>query len=132
MIRASRNQLGNLKNQYQTEAHKVLCLCSAGMLRSPTLANVLHKEYGWNTRSAGVTREYALIPVSEALIKWADMIVCVTGLVYDGLMMDKEQAGIVDPSKILVLDIPDEYEWNNETLKEVLLEQFNRKNNENR
>jgi len=43
MITAAR--VDNITNPYQTKAKKVLCLCSAGMLRSPTIANTLHKEY---------------------------------------------------------------------------------------
>lgn len=30
MIKGTRNQLGNCKNSYQTNAKRVLCICSAG------------------------------------------------------------------------------------------------------
>jgi predicted protein tyrosine phosphatase len=32
--------------------------------------------YNWNTRTAGVTVEYALNPVTEALLEWADKVYC--------------------------------------------------------
>ncbi len=38
----NRNRWGNIDNPYQGSAKKVLCVCSAGMLRSPTAANVLY------------------------------------------------------------------------------------------
>ena len=47
------NRLGNSRNIYQGKDKRVLCVCSAGLLRSPTAANVLHKEFGYNTRACG-------------------------------------------------------------------------------
>lgn len=71
------NQLGNCKNPFQGNYKKVLCVCSAGLLRSPTTAVVLSQDpYNYNTRAAGLTEEYALIPVNDVLLTWADEIVC--------------------------------------------------------
>jgi predicted protein tyrosine phosphatase len=123
MIKGTRNQLGNLKNQYQTNAKKVLTVCSAGMLRSPTLANVLHAEYGFNTRSCGAT-DFALIPITEALILWADEIVCVHSDVVD--YFSKEEYELVKP-KLFCLNIPDEHEWNNEDLKKICIQQYDKR-----
>ena len=80
MIIAKLNQLANVGNPFQGKAKKVLCVCSAGLLRSPTLANVLHRQFGFNTRAVGYCQEYALIPISQALIWWADEIVFVNHL----------------------------------------------------
>ena len=77
MENATRNQLSNVSNYFQGNAKKVLCVCSAGLLRSPTVANVLHQELGYNTRAVGTAKEYALIPITEALVAWADEIVFV-------------------------------------------------------
>jgi predicted protein tyrosine phosphatase len=67
------NRLHNLTNPGQGTHKRVLCLCSAGLLRSPTVAEVLSREpYGFNTRAAGVDLEYALIPVDIGLMVWAD------------------------------------------------------------
>ena len=71
------NRLGNCHNKFQGNYKKVLCVCSAGLLRSPTAALVLSQEpFNYNTRAAGITEEYALIPVDEVLLEWADEIVC--------------------------------------------------------
>src|SRR5690242_3223535 len=73
----TRNQLANVHNFYQGSSLKVLFLCSAGLLRSATAAHVFSAEpYNWNTRSAGVSIEYALNPVNEALLEWADAVYC--------------------------------------------------------
>lgn len=71
------NRMANARNSYQGHWKRVLCVCSAGLLRSPTIAWVLSNEpYNCNVRAAGAVEEYALIPVDEALIAWADEIVC--------------------------------------------------------
>lgn len=121
------NRLGNAGNRFQTPTDRVLCLCSAGLLRSPTAANVLHQEFGFNTRAAGVSDEYALIPVDEVLIRWADEIVCVEHEVFAKLM-DKYagdpmlQGHIKD--KVTVLNVPDQYEWNDQQLREIIRVQY--------
>lgn len=73
MQKLSFNQIANTQNPYQGDAVKALCVCSAGLLRSPTIAKVLTKR-GYNTRAAGMSQEYALVPVTPALIAWADEI----------------------------------------------------------
>ncbi len=71
------NRLANCNNRFQGDAKRVLCVCSAGLLRSPTAAVVLSQPpFNFNTRAAGAVNEYALIPVDDVLIEWADEIVC--------------------------------------------------------
>lgn len=71
------NRLGNSHNPYQGSWKKVLCVCSAGLLRSPTMAFVLsNPPWNCNTRAAGISQEYALIPVDAVLMEWADEIIC--------------------------------------------------------
>jgi len=48
MIKGTRNQLYNVKNSSQGSTKKVLTVCSAGLLRSATLQNMLIREYGYN------------------------------------------------------------------------------------
>ena len=56
---------------------KVLCVCAAGLLRSPTIAWVLsNPPFNFNTRSCGAEEDFALIPLTDNLISWADEIVC--------------------------------------------------------
>lgn len=71
------NRLANANNQYQGKYKRVLVVCSAGLLRSPTAALVLSQEpYNFNTRAAGLEEPFALIPVDEVLLAWADEVVC--------------------------------------------------------
>ena len=77
IIESKRNQLSNVNNPYQGNQTRVLCLCSAGLLRSATIADILVKTGKYNVRNAGCSVEYALIPLSTALLQWADKIVVV-------------------------------------------------------
>lgn len=105
-INSSFNQLSNSANPFQNTHPKALCVCSAGLLRSPTIAKYLSNK-NYNTRACGTSLEYALIPISKALLYWADEIHVV-----------KEQAGLVKSiveeldlhSIIHVYDIPDTYQ----------------------
>ena len=123
---AKRNQLNNVNNIYQTDTKRVLCVCSAGLLRSPTLANVLHHEFGYNTRACGTSQEYALIPITEALIAWADEIVFVDkNARKDVEYIDQDEDVLQSWSpKVLTLDIPDDYNWNEEELRKECLKQY--------
>lgn len=126
--KSTMNSLHNANNPYQGTEKRVLCLCSAGLLRSPTAAYVLQKELGYNTRAAGVT-DYALILVTEVLLKWADEIVCVNQETYNILIDDiKRDVPEVD-ADIVVLDIPDIYERMDETLQKIILRQYLEKDN---
>ena len=124
MIKAKLNQLSNLDNRYQTQAKRVLCVCSASLLRSPTLANVLYTEYGYNTRSCGSSKGFALIPITEALITWADQIVFVNQENYTEL--NKEELDCIKETlcDVVVLDVEDDFEWNNDQLMSSLLYQY--------
>ena len=106
------NRLHNCGNPYQDKYKKVLCVCSAGLLRSPTAAYVLSQEpYNFNTRAAGAVADYALFPVDIVHLTWADEIVC----------MEKAHADVIRPmlkdvlggsqKKIIVLGIPDKYTY---------------------
>lgn len=126
MIKGKRNQLSNVGNQFQTKTKKVLCVCSAGLLRSPTLANVLHKEFGFNTRAVGCDKEFALIPISQALIWWADEIVFVNRENFDSLTQEEkdEIESVACPTTIL--NIEDDFDWNDSVLCRQLFESYNR------
>ena len=140
ILKSPMNALHNVTNPYQGKDKRVLCLCSAGILRSPSCAVVLNSKYGYNTRAAGVT-DYALIPVSTALLEWADEIVCVEQEVYSQLMYDiqllvnqdlwvKEDTDDIR-RKTITLNIPDMYEYMNPTLQRIIIEQYEEAINEN-
>lgn len=115
------NRLHNSKNPYQGKYKKVLCVCSAGLLRSPTIAVVLSQEpYNFNTRAAGLDAEYALISIDSVLIDWADEIVCVSN--YQKIEIERK----FNPScKIINLDIKDSYEYRNKKLIKLIKEKYN-------
>lgn len=116
-----KNRMANAKNEYQTDVKKVLCLCSAGLLRSPTAALVLSQEpYNYNTRAAGVSDEYALIPVDKVLLHWADEIVCVEERIKDALVAEFD----VGNTPIKVLNIPDNYEYRDPVLMKLIKEDY--------
>lgn len=101
-------------NSYQGDYKRVLTVCSANMLRSPTIAVVLSMPpYDYNTRSAG-THSFALIPVTEDLLMWADEVVCADTehalIIRDKLMEYQLDKPIVN------LRIPDNYEYRNPEL----------------
>lgn len=121
-IPATRNQLANSTNRWQTDTKKVLTVCSAGLLRSPTAANVLHKEFGYNTRAAGSCLTFALIPLSEALISWADEIVFVQNSNYWEAMEDFDEN--MHGKVITVLDVPDQHSWNDPELRLAIMESY--------
>lgn len=126
MILSKRNQLGNVHNFAQGKTKRVLCVCSAGILRSPTLSNALHKRYGYNTRACGTSKEYALIPITEALITWADLILFVNKENY--LQLDSEELSLISELGTTVkwLNIEDEYEWSSPELLKVIDSELDR------
>lgn len=108
-----RNALHNCKNPFQGKATRVLCLCSAGLLRSPTLAGELYKR-GFNSRAAGV-HDYALIPVDNVLLHWADTIIFVNKDLRHTIN-DKIPAD----TNVIELEIPDQYEFRHPELVKII------------
>lgn len=120
----TRNQHNVCLNAYQGDAKKVVCVCSAGVLRSPTMASVLNQSLGYNTRAVGTAIGFALIPLTEALICWADEIVFTDFDTFDTLDIvikeDIEEYGC----KVTLLDIPDDYDYNDPVLRDVIIQQY--------
>ncbi len=112
------NRLATCKNPYQGEAKRVLCVCSAGLLRSPTTAHVLYNEFGYNTRAAGLTPQFALIRVDRVLLVWADEVVCMDEDQEKTLLVMMEEYNCRRP--IICLDIPDVFNYNDPTLKTTI------------
>ena len=102
----TRNQEGVVFNRYQGDAVKALFVCSAGILRSPTAALHFAKTKGWNTRAVGDNQEFALIPVSEALMRWADIVFVMTA---DQRFHLKTDFGESLNEKVFILNIEDDF-----------------------
>lgn len=122
MIKGTRNQIFNIRNTSQGSTKKVLTVCSAGLLRSATLQNFLIKEYGYNVRNCGTVESYALIPISEALVLWADEIVFVNEENFNMVKFHLKELQVLDKCK--VLDIPDIYNFNDPRLIQICKEQY--------
>jgi len=111
---------GVIDNPYQGKDKKVLFVCSAGILRSATAARIYAHKY--NTRCAGTGLDYALVPLSEKLMDWADEIVFVNEMNYGQACYDfdmKKYNGFVK-----ILDIPDEHEHKAPELIKAFEEQY--------
>lgn len=132
-LKSHMNAIGNSRNPYQGGAKRVLTICSAGLLRSPTAANVLTETYGFNCRAAGITEEYALIPVTEVLIFWADEIVFMEQTHLDQFQTvwkdHKVAQAKITEGKFQVLGIPDSHERNNPVLRQLIVEAYDEKKN---
>ncbi len=104
-------------NQYQGNFTRLLFVCTVGMLRSPTGAEI-GVEFGYNTRSCGHD-DVSLIPLTVNLIAWADHIIFVSKSAeilslkkFEGTGWDED----IEQKKI-VLHIDDEYTFGDPTLR---------------
>lgn len=103
----------NAQNLYQGDWPRVLCVCSAGLLRSPTLAWVLSNlPYNCNTRAAGSHHEYALIPVDQVLLNWARRVVFVNRENHERV----KALNLTLPEHVYVLNVPDRFAFRDERL----------------
>jgi predicted protein tyrosine phosphatase len=119
------NRLGNTNNRYQKVAtyKRVVCVCSAGLLRSPTAAFVLSQEpFNCNTRAVGLIPEFALIPLDQVLLDWADQFVCMTREQADAVqeMLDS----IKLETRVVCLDIPDNFGYRDPELMRMITERY--------
>lgn len=116
------NRLANCQNRWQGKYKRVLCVCSAGLLRAATAAYVLSQEpYNFNTRAVGVAREFALIPIDEVHLDWADEIVVMT---QDQAEKVREMQEEGDDTPIIVLDIPDNYAYRDPELIRLIKDAY--------
>jgi len=109
----------NARNHNQGMYKHVLCICSAGLLRSPTAAWILSQPpYQYNTRACGV-EDYALIPLSAPLIEWADVILVMGGDEH----LSKVEAHPhfkARPKPIHKLEVPDRFRYRDPKLVNIL------------
>lgn len=104
------SKLRDTPNRFQGAYKKVLCVCSAGILRSPTTAWVLGMEpYNYNTRSVGVTPEHALIPLTSVHLSWCDEIVVMESWMADIVKEMGKSVLSFAKKPIIILGIEDLY-----------------------
>ncbi len=118
-------RFGVHSNKYQGYFDRVLCVCSAGILRSATAAHILAgKPFNCNTRNVG-TAGYALIPVTEDLIQWADYIICMEPEHEIYIRNKMIEWGYKKP--IMTLDIEDIYEYRDPKLIKLIKQRYSEK-----
>lgn len=125
-----RNQLGVVQNAFQGRHRRVLTVCSAGCLRSPTAAHILSgPPWNFNTRCVGTSEEYAIILVTEALVIWADVILVMDSFQqhHINMMQNKLAEEMTDYNykQVINLEIEDEYSYRDPKLVEIMTEKFN-------
>ena len=115
----SYNRMTNAHNPYQGKMKKVLCVCSAGLLRSPTIAWVLsNPPFNFNTR---VAKGYALIHADIYLIEWADEIVCAEKEHADYIKEILKHIDITNQKKpVHVMDLPDNFKTRDPKLVKIV------------
>jgi predicted protein tyrosine phosphatase len=95
----------------------LLFICSQSKLWSPTAEAVFFEYEGLETDSVGLDR-YAEVPLSTEAIQWADMIFVIEKS-HKSKLSKKNQPFLKD-KKIICLNIPDEYEYMEPALIELL------------
>jgi predicted protein tyrosine phosphatase len=123
------NRIANAGNRFQGQYKRVLCVCSAGLLRSPTAALVLSQDpFNFNTRAVGISQEYGLIPIESVHIHWADEIVTMENRHTEIIQNLIKNIGILDSApKIIQLDISDDFAYRDPTLIELIKNTYNEK-----
>ena len=97
---------------------QLLFICSRNKWRSLTAEKIFHGYNGYDVRSAG-TEENARIKVTSGHIGWADLI-----FVMEKKHLKRIQTKFgkkVSHKRIICLDIPDDYEFMDDELIEILI-----------
>jgi predicted protein tyrosine phosphatase len=95
----------------------LLFICSRNRLRSPTAEAVFSEYEGLEVESAGLDKN-AEMPLSSEVIEWADLIF-VMEKAHRRKLAEKFQPWLRG-KRVVCLDIPDEYEYMEPTLVELL------------
>lgn len=91
-----------------TEPQRLLFVCSQNRLRSPTAEHVFATHPGVETLSAGLNVG-ADVPLSEELLRWADVVFVMEKRHREKLSREFRQA--LGGTRVICLDIPDIYEY---------------------
>lgn len=103
------------------ERPNILVLCGRNKKRSRTAEHIFKNDHRFNIRSAGLSPSSDR-KISENDLNWADLV----------FVMETNQRGKIwevykhlELPEIEVLDIPDDYDFMNEELVEILSERIN-------
>lgn len=79
--------------------------------------------YNFNTRAVGATEEYALVPVDDVLLNWADQIVCMEESHKRQLIAQFGEA--MDDKDVVVLGLLDNFAYRDSELIELIKTKYN-------
>ena len=96
---------------------RLLFLCSQNKLRSPTAAATFQNVAGVETDSAGSNND-AEVTLSVEQIEWADLILVMESA--HRTRLNRKFKAHLAGKRIAVLDIPDDYDYMDEDLVELL------------
>lgn len=96
----------------------LLFICSKNQWRSPTAEQIFRNEPGINVRSRGVSRS-ARRTVTAADIEWADLVLVMETKHKKRLLSDYPDE--MHATQTHVLDIPDDYQFMDPELIELLV-----------
>lgn len=96
---------------------KVLFVCTANRLRSPTAEQVFSQRDDIEVASAGTSND-AITPLDAELVEWAD-IIFVMEKAHRNKLQKRFKRHLIS-ARIICLDIPDEYEFMDPMLIQLL------------
>jgi predicted protein tyrosine phosphatase len=98
-------------------AQKILFVCSRNRLRSPTAEEVFSGRKGIEVMSAGTNHD-ADNPVTSELLEWADVVFVMER--EHRQKLQKRFRAALKSTKVICLDIPDDYEFMDPELVRIL------------
>jgi len=104
-------------------SRNVLFICTQTRLRSPTAEQVFSDWPGVETQSAGLGND-ANTPVSPELLSWSDMIFVMEKA--HRTKLSKKFRAHLDGKRVICLDIPDEYDYMDPVLVQLLRQKVSR------
>ena len=96
---------------------RILFLCSQNKLRSPTAESIFCNRDGWSVRSAGLNTG-AEVYISTEDVEWAEYIFVMEQAHKSKLR--KKFKPLIKGQKIICLGIPDDYEYMDQDLINIL------------
>lgn len=106
-----------------TLARNVLFICSQNRLRSPTAEHIFSEWPGIEVQSAGLNQG-AEVPVSPEILDWAELIFVMEKAHRNKLA--KQFQRHLRGKRVICLDIPDEYEYMDPVLIQLLKQKATR------
>ena len=95
----------------------LLFLCSRNRLRSPTAETIFADHPGVEVDSAGLSPD-ADVPLEAEQVEWADVILVMEKVHRERL--NRNFGKLLGSKKILVLNIPDDYDYMDQELIQLL------------